>query len=94
MKPWDLIKGDKEGDKELARQVIYICAESIRIACILLQPVMPSSMTYALDCLGVDPEKRTFEYAEPNADREYGSPLPGIDLSVDEVVFPPLQTED
>ena len=94
MRPQDLDKGIKEGDRDLAKQVMYVCAESIRIACILLQPFMPSSMAYALDCLGVEPKRRTFEYAKLNADRKYGNPLPGILLSVDEVVFPPLQTED
>ena len=54
--PWKLAKTDP------ARMglVLYVTIETLRIAAILLQPVMPGSMGALLDLLGVPPEARTF----------------------------------
>ena len=38
--------------------VLYVTLETLRIAAILLQPVMPASMGRLLDLLGVPPEAR------------------------------------
>ncbi len=54
--PWKLARTDP------ARMglVLYVTIETLRIAAILLQPVMPASMGALLDLLGVPPEARTF----------------------------------
>ncbi|KAM0813493.1 putative tRNA synthetases class I (M)-domain-containing protein [Seiridium cardinale] len=58
--PWDLAgKGDDH--KLQLHQVVYLSAESIRIAGILLQPFIPEKAAEILDRLGVDPGHRTLE---------------------------------
>ena len=52
--------------------VIYRSAEALRIAGIMLQPVMPTKAGELLDGLGVKPERRTVEFAAKGADLEYG----------------------
>jgi methionyl-tRNA synthetase len=57
--PWRLAKTDP------ARMglVLYVTIETLRIAAILLQPVMPRSMGALLDLLAVAPEARAFRWA-------------------------------
>ena len=45
------------------RVVLYTTIEVLRIAAILLQPVMPAAMAKLLDLLGVAPDKRSFAEA-------------------------------
>ena len=54
--PWRLARSDP------ARMglVLYVTIETLRIAAILLQPVMPSSMGALLDLLAVEPQSRVF----------------------------------
>src|SRR5271166_6614165 len=54
--PWALAKTDPAR----MRLVLYVTAEVLRIAAILLQPVMPDSMGKLLDLLSVPPDARTF----------------------------------
>ena len=54
--PWKLVKSDPAR----TRLVLYTTIETLRIAAILLQPVMPSAMGKLLDLLGVAPERRVF----------------------------------
>ncbi|KAK6219099.1 CAAX geranylgeranyltransferase alpha subunit [Pestalotiopsis sp. IQ-011] len=69
--PWNLAtKG--ESHRTQLHQVVYLGAESIRIAAILLQPIIPEKATEILDRLGVDSSSRTFEYAKVHADATYG----------------------
>ncbi len=53
--------------------VIYNSAEALRIAGILLQPIMPTKATELLNELGVRPDRRTVQYAYKNKDDEYGT---------------------
>ena len=84
--PWDL--GEPENQDQLDR-IIYLCAESLRICGILLQPYMPAKMKQLLDMLGVDEHARTFKSARLGKDQDYGEPKykPGKET---EVLFPPL----
>jgi methionyl-tRNA synthetase len=52
--------------------VIFNCAEAVRIASILLQPIIPSKATRLLDEIKVLPERRTLEWAKYGADTDYG----------------------
>ncbi|KKY16749.1 putative methionyl-trna synthetase [Diplodia seriata] len=72
-------------------RTIFICAETLRIAAILLQPYMPSKAAELLDMLGVDTEKRSFEYAEVCKDFEYG--ISKVDLKK-AVLFPPMGIDE
>ena len=73
--------------------IIYLCAESIRICGILLQPVMPQRMKHLLDLMGVDEGSRMFQHAVLGVDREYGTPLVDIGKGREGVVFPPLNSD-
>ena len=46
--PWKLVKSDKVQ----AGNILYHCAESLRLAAIMLSPVMPSKTKDILDILG------------------------------------------
>ena len=61
--PWRLAKTDP------ARMglVLYVTIETLRIAAILLQPVMPGSMGALLDLLAVGPKSRAFAAADAGA---------------------------
>jgi len=73
-------------------QTIYLCAETIRISAILLQPFMPSSMLRLLDMLGVVETRRSLAFADFGGDGGYGEA--GVDLGRGHVgtLFPPLAT--
>ncbi|KAL8794790.1 MAG: hypothetical protein Q9182_007596, partial [Xanthomendoza sp. 2 TL-2023] len=66
---------DPEAHIPKVDSIIYLCAESIRICGILLQPVMPRRMKHVLDLMGVDEGRRRFEDALVGADTEYGVPM-------------------
>ena len=58
--PWKLNKTDPKR----MRLVLYVTIETLRIAAILLKPIMPASMEKLLDLLSVPPEARTFAAVE------------------------------
>lgn len=70
--PWDLTKNPTPENTELLNQIIYTTSETARVACILLQPFMPSKMERALDDLSVESDRRTFEYSRFGSDDTYG----------------------
>jgi methionyl-tRNA synthetase len=68
--------------------VLYVTAEMVRYAAILLQPVMPASAAKLLDMLAVHEDERTFEHLD-------GSPLkPETPLPAPVGVFPRLVDEE
>lgn len=69
--PWEL----KKTDPERMATVLYITAEVVRIAAILVQPVTPKAGTKLLDLLGIPEDQRTFE-AIAAAPLKAGSLLP------------------
>jgi methionyl-tRNA synthetase len=52
--------------------VLYCIAEVTRIGAILASPFLPQKSSITLDLLGVDPDKRTLEYAGWSRDTTYG----------------------
>jgi methionyl-tRNA synthetase len=58
--PWKLNKTDPER----MRLVLYVTIETLRIAAILLQPIMPASMSRLLDLLAVPQDVRAFAALE------------------------------
>ena len=68
--PWKLAKTDPAR----MANVLYVTLETLRVAAILLQPVMPSAMSRLLDLLGVPAERRSF--ADIAARLPPGAPLP------------------
>jgi methionyl-tRNA synthetase len=80
--PWALVKSDRARGGE----VLYQCAEALRIAAVLLHPVMPKKMAALLARLGEPveqfrlPDAATWGRLRPSVRLEMGEPLfPRID---------------
>lgn len=56
--PWKL----KKTDPQRMNTVLYVTAETLRRVALLVQPVMPESMSKMLDLLGVAESERTFSF--------------------------------
>jgi methionyl-tRNA synthetase len=72
--PWVLRKSDSEADQTRFATVLYTTCEAVRIAALLVAPVMPESAGKLLDLLGQSPEQRSF--AAIGARLEPGTALP------------------
>ncbi|KAK6004936.1 hypothetical protein QM012_007715 [Aureobasidium pullulans] len=81
--PWDIAAGLKKGElvpnvssKEDAEHqmdyIIFLSVEMLRLAGIMLQPVMPAKAKQLLDMLGVADDRRGFVDAQLSADKDYG----------------------
>ena len=58
--PWVLRKSESEADQVRFATVLYATCEVVRIAALLVQPVMPESAGKLLDLLGQPEDQRTF----------------------------------
>lgn len=91
--PWDKTRLTKPERME----ILFLCAESLRICGILLQPYMPGKMSELLDTLGVSPGRRKFADTAIGADLDYGTPPPEIKArlgkGIEGSLFPPLTIE-
>lgn len=68
---------------------IYVCAESLRICGILLQPYIPEKAEALLNVVGVAPDARSFQNTMFGSDANYGRV--GHDFSTGSFkLFPPL----
>jgi len=91
--PWRKALGFPEGDPGPDVDLtIFLTAESIRIVSILLQPYMPNKSAQLLDQLGVAPERRSLEWAQPGKDLDYGNPQ-AMEKDEPSGLFPPLPRE-
>ncbi|EWG42796.1 methionyl-tRNA synthetase [Fusarium verticillioides 7600] len=90
--PWKIVKEQDANARTRLNWVIYRSAEALRIAGILLQPVMPEKATQLLDGLGVKPERRTVVYARADADLDYGTEAAIVSQKPDAFssMFPPV----
>jgi methionyl-tRNA synthetase len=80
--PWVLRKTDSDRFKT----VLYTTLETVRIAALLSQPVMPESTGKLLDLLGQADDQRTFTAIGTRL-------IPGIALPAPVGVFPRYQVE-
>ena len=85
--PWSLTDPAKKDEKNAC---IYMCAESIRICGILLQPFMPEKAKQLLDNLGVAGSARSFDNAKFGSDAHYGQLPDSILDGKQPSLFPPL----
>jgi methionyl-tRNA synthetase len=84
--PWVLRKSAEAVDQERFGTVLYTTLEAVRIAAVLIQPVMPGSAAKLLDLLGQTAEQRQFA--------SIGTRLAaGTVLPAPEGVFPRHQVE-
>jgi methionyl-tRNA synthetase len=58
--PWVLRKSESDADQARFRTALYVTCEVVRIAALLVQPVMPESAGKLLDLLGQDEGSRAF----------------------------------
>jgi len=79
--PWVLRKSDAEADQERFRTVLYTTLEAVRIAAVLVQPVMPDSAGRLLDLLGQPSDRRDFAALDKRL-------TPGTELPTPAGVFP------
>ncbi len=84
--PWVLRKSDAVADQQRFRTVLYTTLEVVRIAALLVQPVMPDSAGKLLDLLGQPADQRTFAAVATRL-------APGTTLPKPEGVFPRYQVE-
>jgi methionyl-tRNA synthetase len=82
--PWVLRKSEAEADQIRFRTVLYTTMEAVRIAALLIQPVLPESAAKLLDLLGQPQDQRAFS--------AIGTRLaPGTKLPAPSAVFPRYQ---
>ena len=91
MQPWDLV-GKLEEHKNM-HSIVFLCAESLRICGILLQPYMPDTMSRLLDMLGVSMEARKYENTLLGSDFSYGTSTIEVGRGHKGVLFPPLRSD-
>ncbi|OBF20430.1 methionine--tRNA ligase [Mycobacterium kubicae] len=85
--PWVLRKSESEADQVRFRTTLYVTCEVVRIAALLVQPVMPESAGKLLDLLGQANDQRSF--------RAVGHRLtPGTALPPPTGVFPRYQVPE
>jgi len=58
--PWVLRKSESDADQVRFRTVLYTTCEAVRIAAVLVQPVMPDAASTLLDLLGQPADGRDF----------------------------------
>jgi methionyl-tRNA synthetase len=79
--PWVLRKSESEADQERFRTVLWVTLEAVRVAALLVQPVMPDSAARLLDLLGQPSGQRDFACLDTRL-------APGTELPVPTGVFP------
>lgn len=85
--PWVLHKSEDPADRQRFRTVLYVTLEIVRVAALLIQPVMPQSAAALLDLLGQNADQRDFTAIEV--------PLaPGTALPTPRGVFPRYQVSE
>jgi methionyl-tRNA synthetase len=84
--PWVLRKSDEPADRRRFGTVLYTTLEVVRIAALLVQPVMPESAAKLLDQLGQPPDERSFSAVSSRLE-------PGTVLPAPSGVFPRYQQE-
>ncbi|MGE2713901.1 methionine--tRNA ligase [Mycolicibacterium litorale] len=85
--PWVLRKSEAAADQTRFHTVLYTTLETVRIAALLTQPVMPDSAAKLLDLLGQPAEARTFAAVSSRL-------APGTALPKPVGVFPRYQVDE
>ncbi|MFH2037753.1 MAG: methionine--tRNA ligase [Candidatus Zixiibacteriota bacterium] len=83
--PWKLMK---EGKTEQAGGVLYACAEVVRIASILLYPILPNKSIEILKVFGLDKTELSIDNV-----RTFFKLEPGQKIEIGDSVFPRLKKE-
>jgi methionyl-tRNA synthetase len=84
--PWVLRKSESDADHVRLRTVLYTTCEAVRVAALLIQPVMPESAGTLLDLLGQPTDQRDFVAITTRL-------VPGTPLPAPTGVFPRYQVD-
>ena len=84
--PWVLRKSEAAADQDRFRTVLYVTLEVVRVAALLVQPVMPSAAAQLLDLLGQPESQRDFTALAARV-------APGTPLPAPVGVFPRYQVD-
>lgn len=88
--PWNLAKLEDDRSRLLLNWVIFNCAEALRIAGILLQPIMPSKTNRLLNEMHISPDNRTVAHAYKGKDADYGTETGSVArMNKFDTLFPP-----
>ena len=74
-------------------RVIYMNVETLRLVGIILQAFIPESAARMLDMLGVDPERRSWEWCVIGKDDTFGNPMVDLGKGDVGVLFPALMSD-
>ncbi|ORZ27075.1 tRNA synthetases class I (M)-domain-containing protein [Lobosporangium transversale] len=86
-KPWDLIKDPSKKDR--LDTVLWYSMESVRLAALLLQPIIPTKASEILDQLAITKEERSWDFAYLG--RGWMKDLEARRVRPSGPVFPPLK---
>ena len=81
-----LRKSDSDADQTRFATVLYTTCEAVRVAALLIQPVMPDSAGKLLDLLGQSAQQRSFASVSDRL-------APGTALPAPSGVFPRYQVD-
>lgn len=92
--PWTM-GADTNGEADVrVKVIVYLSAEALRVSGILLQPFMPDKAALLLDMLGVARDRRGFRSASFGADDSYGASFVDLGKGHQNVLFPPLRSDE
>jgi methionyl-tRNA synthetase len=82
-KPWELAKANRDAEENTLKKLNFLVNESLRIASILLQPIVPDLAEDILERLNVKQEDMTYK----NAIVDYDRSEPRTMVKKSEVIF-------
>jgi methionyl-tRNA synthetase len=89
--PWNLAKSSKSEDREFLEDLLYDCAESLRIIAILISPVLPGAAHRIFNQLNWKMELSGKEERFPLADAEWGKLPDGHVVGKPVPLFPRIE---
>ncbi|RMZ24645.1 hypothetical protein D0859_11310 [Hortaea werneckii] len=84
--------GPEELEAEIDRN-IFMAAETLRLVGLMLQPFIPTSAKRLLDMLGVQEERRNWDWCRVGKDDSYGVPFVDVGRGERGVLFPRLTSD-
>ena len=92
--PWTMdADTNAEADARI-KVIVYLSAEALRVSGILLQPFVPDKAALLLDMLGVARDRRDLSSASFGADDSYGASVVDLGKGHQNVLFPPLRSDE
>ncbi len=87
--PWKLAKSTEPGAAQQLNDALYVCAETLRIAVVLLYPILPESTANIWAQLGMTSALEDFQLEE----LAWGQLMPGQTIGMIAPVFPRIEAK-